>query len=65
MAAPLYLLDTNILGDTCRGVDSVNLRGHVGLLLATQALSPDAVLVPHNTRAFERIEGLQLEDRTP
>ena len=36
--------------------------GHMGLLIAAQALAEDAVLVTNNTREFERIEGLKLEN---
>ena len=34
------------------------------LLIAATALAEDAVLVTHNTREFERVEGLRLEDWT-
>jgi tRNA(fMet)-specific endonuclease VapC len=36
--------------------------GHMDLLIASQALAEDAVLVTNNTREFERIEGLKLEN---
>jgi len=36
--------------------------GHVDLLIASQALAEDATLVTNNTREFERIEGLKLEN---
>ena len=36
--------------------------GEIDLLLASQALAMDAVLVTNNTREFERIEGLKLEN---
>jgi tRNA(fMet)-specific endonuclease VapC len=32
------------------------------LLIAAQALAEDAILVTNNTREFERIDGLQLEN---
>jgi tRNA(fMet)-specific endonuclease VapC len=35
---------------------------HMDLLIASQALAEDAVLVTNNTREFERIEGLKLEN---
>jgi len=38
------------------------LIGHMDLLIATQALSLQATLVTNNTREFERIDGLRLED---
>jgi tRNA(fMet)-specific endonuclease VapC len=36
--------------------------GHMDLLIASQALAGDATLVTNNTREFERIEGLKLEN---
>lgn len=36
--------------------------GHYDILIAAHALSLDAVLVTHNTREFERVIGLQVED---
>lgn len=36
--------------------------GHMDLLIASQALAEDAILVTNNTREFERIEGLRLEN---
>jgi tRNA(fMet)-specific endonuclease VapC len=36
--------------------------GTIDLLLGCQALSEDAILVTNNTREFERIEGLRLEN---
>ncbi len=36
--------------------------GHMDLLIASQALAEDATLVTNNTREFERIEGLKLEN---
>jgi tRNA(fMet)-specific endonuclease VapC len=36
--------------------------GHMDLLIASQALAQEAVLVTNNTREFERIEGLKLEN---
>lgn len=36
--------------------------GHMDLLIASQALAEDAILVTNNTREFERIEGLKLEN---
>ncbi|MBK6998445.1 MAG: type II toxin-antitoxin system VapC family toxin [Rhodoferax sp.] len=38
------------------------LIGHMDLLIACQALAEDATLVTNNTREFERIEGLKLEN---
>lgn len=38
------------------------LIGHMDLLIAAHALAFDAVLVTNNTREFERIEGLRLEN---
>jgi tRNA(fMet)-specific endonuclease VapC len=38
------------------------LIGHMDLLIASQALADDAILVTNNTREFERIEGLKLEN---
>ncbi len=38
------------------------LIGHMDLLIASQALAEDATLVTNNTREFERIEGLKLEN---
>ena len=40
------------------------LIGHMDLLIAAQALSLQAVLVTNNTREFERIDGLRVEDWT-
>ncbi|MGQ0709747.1 MAG: type II toxin-antitoxin system tRNA(fMet)-specific endonuclease VapC [Rhodoferax sp.] len=36
--------------------------GHMDLLIAAHALAEDAILVTNNTREFERIEGLKLEN---
>lgn len=36
--------------------------GELDLLIGCQALAKDAVLVTNNTREFERIEGLKLEN---
>jgi tRNA(fMet)-specific endonuclease VapC len=36
--------------------------GHYDTLIAAHARSLDAILVTHNTREFERVAGLQLED---
>ncbi len=36
--------------------------GTIDLLLGCQALAEDAILVTNNTREFERIEGLKLEN---
>lgn len=36
--------------------------GQMDLLIASQALAEDAVLVTNNTREFERIDGLKLEN---
>ena len=36
--------------------------GQMDLLIAAQALAEDAILVTNNTREFERIDGLQLEN---
>lgn len=36
--------------------------GEIDLLLGCQALATDAIFVTNNTREFERIEGLQLEN---
>lgn len=36
--------------------------GHMDLLIAAQALAENATLVTNNTREFERIEGLKLEN---
>ncbi|MGG6268306.1 PIN domain-containing protein [Leptolyngbya sp. AN03gr2] len=36
--------------------------GAYDLQIAAIALSHDLILVTHNTREFERVEGLQLED---
>ena len=38
------------------------LIGHMDLLIAAQALAEDATLVTNNTREFERIDGLKLEN---
>lgn len=38
------------------------LIGHMDLLIASQALAEDATLVTNNTREFERIAGLKLEN---
>ena len=38
------------------------LIGHMDLLIASQALAEGATLVTNNTREFERIEGLKLEN---
>lgn len=40
------------------------LIGHIDLLIAAQALSLDAVLVTNNTREFNLVEGLRVEDWT-
>jgi tRNA(fMet)-specific endonuclease VapC len=36
--------------------------GEIDLLLGCQALSMDVIFVTNNTREFERIEGLKLEN---
>lgn len=36
--------------------------GHMDLLIGAQALAEGAILVTHNVREFERIEGLRIED---
>ena len=36
--------------------------GHMDLLIASQALAEDATLVTNNTREFERVQGLKLEN---
>lgn len=36
--------------------------GEIDLLLGSQALAMDAIFVTNNTREFERIEGLKLEN---
>lgn len=36
--------------------------GNMDMLIAAHAKSEDLIVVTHNTREFERIEGLQLED---
>ena len=38
------------------------LIGHMDLLIASQALAEDATLVTNNTREFERVDGLKLEN---
>jgi tRNA(fMet)-specific endonuclease VapC len=38
--------------------------GMVDLMLGCQALAEDGILVTHNVREFERIEGLRIEDWT-
>ncbi|TAN47667.1 MAG: type II toxin-antitoxin system VapC family toxin [Methylococcaceae bacterium] len=39
-----------------------NPIGNMDLLIAAHALAEDAVLVTHNTREFERVAGLKLEN---
>ncbi len=41
---------------------SGNVIGEMDLLIGCHALALDAVCVTHNTREFERIEGLRLEN---
>lgn len=41
---------------------SGRMIGQNDLLIACQALAEDAILVTNNTREFERIEGLKLEN---
>jgi tRNA(fMet)-specific endonuclease VapC len=36
--------------------------GHYDTLIAAHARSLNAILITHNTREFERVDGLQLED---
>ena len=36
--------------------------GNMYMLIAAHAKSEDLIVVTHNTREFERVEGLQLED---
>lgn len=36
--------------------------GNMDMLIAAHAKSEDLIVVTHNTREFERVEGLQLED---
>lgn len=36
--------------------------GNMDLLIASQALAEEAILVTNNTREFERVEGLKLEN---
>ncbi len=38
------------------------LIGHMDLLISSQALAENAILVTNNTREFERIDGLKLEN---
>jgi tRNA(fMet)-specific endonuclease VapC len=38
--------------------------GPIDMLLAAQALSKGLILVTNNTKEFERIEGLKIEDWT-
>ncbi|MDR2839156.1 MAG: type II toxin-antitoxin system VapC family toxin [Azonexus sp.] len=38
--------------------------GAIDLLLGCQALAEDGIVVTHNVREFERIEGLRIEDWT-
>ena len=45
-----------ILGSIC------GLIGNMDMLITAQAKSEDLIVVTHNTREFERVEGLQLED---
>lgn len=41
-----------------------NLIGPIDMLLAAQAISKELILVTNNTKEFERIEGLKIEDWT-
>lgn len=41
-----------------------SLIGPIDMLLAAQAISKGLILVTNNTREFERIEGLKIEDWT-
>jgi tRNA(fMet)-specific endonuclease VapC len=41
-----------------------NLIGPIDMLLAAQAVSKGLILVTNNTKEFERIEGLKIEDWT-
>lgn len=36
--------------------------GNMDMLIAAHAKSEDLIVVTHNTREFERVEGLQIED---
>lgn len=41
-----------------------NLIGPIDMLLAAQAVSKGLILVTNNTKEFERVEGLKIEDWT-
>lgn len=68
LIAPLHLLAF----DAAAAVESARIRWHLerqgmpigpyDLQLAGQALSLDLTLVTHNTREFERVPNLRLED---
>jgi tRNA(fMet)-specific endonuclease VapC len=52
-----------IYGDVRKALEAKGQRiGERDLLLACQALALDATMVTNNTREFERIEGLKLEN---
>jgi tRNA(fMet)-specific endonuclease VapC len=46
----------------CQLSQKEQLIGHDDMLIAAHALSLSATLVTHNTREFERVDGLLLED---
>jgi len=50
-------------GEHCQRLKSTGRTiGEIDLLLGCQALAMDAIFVTNNTREFERIEGLKLEN---
>lgn len=67
-ALPFKVMDFN-RDDACAGAEirAQLLRlgtpiGHFDLLIAGQALARDLTLVTHNTREFQRIQGLRVVD---
>jgi tRNA(fMet)-specific endonuclease VapC len=46
----------------CELVRKGQLIGHYDILIAAHARSCQAILVTHNTREFERVDGLPVED---
>ncbi len=52
-----------VYGNLRKGLEAKGQRiGERDLLLACQALALDAIMVTNNTREFERIDGLKLEN---
>jgi tRNA(fMet)-specific endonuclease VapC len=60
---PFDISDTSIYGDLSASLErSGNVISSLDMLIAAHAKSSDLTLVTNNTREFERIDGLRLED---